>query len=104
MGWRSTIVVMHDLLHEIAAEPGFGKRLETLCLAHPNEKVYRDYNLTRGVTVIEKNHADANCVMLVHDYGGDYLCSTGTQTEEAALRALADKLGFRLVRKAKSHA
>jgi hypothetical protein len=100
MGWRSTLVVQHDHLHSLAQDQELGKKIEDACMCF-GMYMGTDYRRPSdfGFTVVEKNHADANSVLMVHDYCANIICGSPEPTHEAALRAMAEKMGYRLVKK-----
>jgi|19_taG_2_1085344.scaffolds.fasta_scaffold00092_31 hypothetical protein len=63
MGFNSTIVILNDRLHDIAATPDFGKQLETAILTHG----YPQRVCTRvvGTEVVTVDHADTTNVIAV---------------------------------------
>jgi hypothetical protein len=119
MGFNTTVVVMNDALSDIANDPDFGKNLADAvsrsCLGDQVDVPaysYRRNGYDKGwtgvycnaATVIETHHADQTTLVAV---GGNCGTNLGTfwpygegTLEERMLRELADKLGYRLVKKA----
>lgn len=116
MGWNTSMIVLNDALHMIEEDTQFGANVA---------KAVRQLNM-RGVSkyrpildvpaispsgnsihanaasVIEQHHADYTVLVA---FGGNTARSLGhvggyRSTDEDILRALADKMGYRIVKKA----
>lgn len=111
MGWNTTVVVMNDSLDAIRQDSNFGERLYNACLkaidggehdvcANPDGT--QSYHVN-AATVIETHHADGTALVAV---GGNMGINLGVfyaygeeEKEVRLLKALADKLGYRISKK-----
>lgn len=112
MGWNTTIVVHNDALGEIRDDPEFGKTLHDAVLHLQVEKgplAVRAGNHVNAAEAIESHHADiiqlvavgANMAWVMP---GSVLRMVHFDVEEMKqeiLEDLADKMGYRLVKKNK---
>ena len=118
MGWNTTVVVMNDALGDIEKDAEFGKKLVAaingLSLREERDKGI-NVSATNGnsiscnaATVIETHDNRSTAIVAV---GGNYAHVLGWagdvlhHTEEgklACLKALAEEMGFSLVKKAKA--
>lgn len=107
MGYNSSVIVMNDALHDIAADPDFGKNLSRAItsLVHGKPVDVRALNHVNAATAIESHHADNTSLV---SFGGNcgvaHLQMWGWKhndivEQEMLCRKWAEKLGFRLVRK-----
>lgn len=104
MGFNATVVVMMDSLDSIARDAAFGAKLASAVSRKSIYDAVQDVPAMghcNAATVIELHHADRLVPVLV---GGNYgkvvdLSIPYTAGEEELLRALAEKLGYRLSRK-----
>jgi hypothetical protein len=111
MGFNTTVVILNDALHDIEDDKDFGAKLVSaiLSLSVKNGPVdVRAGNHCNAALVVETHHADMLVPVVV---GGNW----GTEIKDAAmyyentdearswqlLQNLAEKLGYRLVKKAK---
>lgn len=104
MGFNTTVVVLNDALHEIKNDPDFGRKLydAVLCVQRGPQDVSAG-NHCNAVSVIESHHADGFHLIAV---GGNYGLDLGyvgswQADPDQMLRALADRRGYRLVKKPK---
>jgi len=115
MGWNTTVVVMNDSLDAIRRDSKFGEKLYDACLRIHNSEG-RGINVSatpdgtqayhvNAATVIESHHADGTALVAV---GGNYGVSLGEfyapgleDKDVRLLKQLADKLGYRIVKKSK---
>jgi hypothetical protein len=103
MGYNTSVLILNDGLNEIENDPEFGKKLVAGIL-----QVQRGKPVTipvggfaNPVVVVETHHADQNVVVA---FGGNYVKVLGNAgnyraTPEQMLRALAEDMGFRLIKK-----
>lgn len=117
MGFNTTVIVMNDALGDIEADREFGKKLVAaihgLSLREDRDKGInvsaRNGNSISGnaATVVETHHADSTAIVAV---GGNYAHVLGwagnvphhkDEGKLACLKALAEEMGFSLVKKAK---
>lgn len=109
MGYNTTVMICNDSLHAIESDPEFGKSLgnaiqEAGCYNKPVDVSAGIY--CNAARVIECHHADATALVAV---GGNHGTSLGefyyvghhhtTDGQVALLKALADKLGYRVSKK-----
>ena len=105
MGFNTTIIVLNDALYSISQDKEFGAKLaqaiNTFDLGGL-QSISSGSNCN-AATVIETHHADGIALIAVGGNCGRNLgCHGGYRaTDEDLLRSLADKLGFRLLRKPK---
>lgn len=106
MGMNATVVVLLDSLHRIKEDPEFGAKLVRAIQDQITSQ--KDEDLASGganvAVVVEQHHADHMSVVAVGANGGQVLSTHAgdyTSTPEGIVRALADNLGYRLVRKPK---
>lgn len=113
MGFNTTIIVRNDGIHDIAADPEFGKKVaEAIQGLNLRENRDRGIDIAAGssvnaATVIETHHASSVALVAV---GGNYAtvldhtADVHHHTEAgqvAILESLAGKLGFALIKKGK---
>lgn len=110
MGYNTTVVVMVDALDQIEADPKFGKNLVAAIMSTVNEKPgdrladVRAGNHINAATVIESHHADQLVPVLVGGNTGRVMSDAWigyASGDEAALRNIAERMGYRLVKKEK---
>jgi hypothetical protein len=107
MGWNTTVLILNDALHEISHDPDFGKKLESGILRVGGRGEATDVcagNHVNAVRVIESHHADDTVVVKVggnigYVMGATYGGRESPLNDEVLLRVMADKLGFKLVKK-----
>lgn len=114
MGYNATVVVMVDALQDIAKDSKFGERLSEAVSDVLNWRERKDVPAipdgARGVfcnaaTVIEAHHADQNVLVKI---GGNFgqVIDTGYVGYRAdnvqILKAMAEKLGYRISKKPKA--
>lgn len=108
MGYNTVIVVMNDCLHHIREDVEFGKKLydQVMLFNRPNER----HDISSGMcvnaaTVIGVQHADCTQVIAIGGNSGEIIANLwyeSPHTEEgkvALVKAVADQLGYRLVKK-----
>lgn len=96
MGLNTAVIIRNDFLHEIKDDPEFGQKVYTAVISRGREYHGQSFD------VLPSAHADylqivaigGNTIRLL-GFGGTY-----QSDDEAALRYVADAMGFRLVRKA----
>ena len=105
MGFNTTVMVYNDALGSIARDPEFGKTLADAILTLREAGGRVAVNKSDAARVIETHHADGTAVVAVGGNHGSvlgYVGGTDHHTDAgklAALRSLADALGFKLIRK-----
>lgn len=105
MGWNSTVVILHDCLHEIAKDPTFGQKLDHAIAQMQSPSYYALPGYGSGFQVIESHHADSTALVAVGGNSGtNLLTSYGRNhaTDEGQvqlLRELAAKHGYDLRKK-----
>ena len=109
MGFNTTVVILNDGLHDIAKDTEFSKKLAD-AVARLSVTEGKAVDVSAGCfanpcVVVETHHADGVCLIAV---GGNYGRNLGhvaswsqLSDDVALLRGLADKLGYRIVRKGK---
>lgn len=116
MGFLTTIVIDNDMVHTIKDDPKFGEKVYQAVLqvdmAKPGELVpiYSHGQLSGRVgEAVETHHADTVVPVLVGAQQIRALPEASTSwghdnraVEEAILRRLAEKLGYRVSKKPKS--
>ncbi len=104
MGFRTIVALSNDQAHEWQKDPLLGEKIwQASCeLFSPRETGLPKGWLGYG-SVIEQVHADTQTVIFADGYGGKpmahshwYSGQTEEQKELAMLKALADKLGYRV--------
>ena len=100
MGYRTVVVLSNDLSSEWANDPELGCKISVAAAATSTRTHFR-YG-----QVIECVHADQQTLAVLHDYGGTGVAHSSwyqNQTEEARnldlLKKMAEKMGYRLVRR-----
>lgn len=113
MGWNSTIVVLNDALHDIKNDPKFGENVYqavTLLSRCEEDRIPGDLDIRAGchcnaATAVEQHHADGTSLVAVgQNYGRSLgvFFPYGEEDEDVRLlKALAEKLGYRVSRKPK---
>ena len=105
MGWNTTVVVMNDALDAIAHDPEFGKKLARACTqaVHGRPVDVSASMHINAATVVETHHADGTTLVAVGgNYGrslGEFYAYGDEDEDIRLLKALADKLGYRVSRK-----
>jgi hypothetical protein len=105
MGFRTVVVLNNDLANEWENDPELGKKIFHAASAKQwggkNDQAYFQYGDT-----IEQVHADTQTVAFLDGYGGKavahyhwYCGQTEEQKNLQMLKALADKLGYRVSKK-----
>lgn len=109
MGWNTTVMICNDSLHAIESDAEFGKNLanaikKASCYNKPVDVSAGSY--CNAASVIESHHADGTALVAV---GGNHGTKLGEfyyvghhHTDDgqvALLKALADKLGYRVSKK-----
>ena len=104
MGFRTVVVLSNDRAHEWMNDPELGKNIMTA--ASLKSRCYPELDPLPYGEVVEQVHADTQTVAFFDGYGGEakaYGCWHRGQTKEekelALLKALADKLGYRVSKK-----
>lgn len=107
MGFNTTVVVLNDALNEIQKDPDFGRKLaEAIMMSGRMGRHFRDVSAgchCNAATVVETHHADQLVMVAVGGNCGQELgyCGSYAAEPEDMLRALADSMGFRIVKKPK---
>jgi hypothetical protein len=107
MGFNTTVVVMNDALEYIRNDPEFGSKLADAALRIWGSDQPEDVSagcFINAATVIESHHADGMIPVLVGGNHGTVVkgCCVGFRSEAYEmdlLKALANKLGYRLTKK-----
>jgi hypothetical protein len=102
MGFRTVVVLNNDLAHDWGNDPKLGRKIFH---AASSFLFSRDERFEYG-EIVEQIHADQQTVAFLDGYGGKAIAGTSwyhSQTPEKRnvemLKALADKLGYRIVKK-----
>ena len=103
MGYNSSVLILNDRLYEIEQDKEFGKNLARAISELSIKKMVR---FGPQVTAVETHHADGFSVVA---FGGNTAyhlgttwCPSATKStshEEEILRAIADQMGYRIVKK-----
>jgi hypothetical protein len=103
MGYNSTLVILNDALHEIEKDKDFGKKVHDAVITVNRGK---PVDISSGfhcnaATVIETHHADQISLIAVGGNCGQDFGYVGNYRSKPLdmLKALADKLGYRIVKK-----
>lgn len=107
MGFRTVIVLSNDQAHEWQNDPELGKKIfhaaSAKAFGSDPDRARRE--LPYG-HVVEQVHADTQTVAFLDGYSGEskawthwHQGQTPEQKELAMLKALADKLGYRVTKK-----
>jgi len=105
MGFNTTVVVMNDALSAIRSDEEFGASLAQACLmAHRGVRVdVPSKGHVNAAAVLESHHADRLVPVLVGGNTGYVIddCSLHYRdsSSESLLKVLAERLGYRLVKK-----
>lgn len=103
MGYNSTLIVLNDALHQIKDDKEFGEKVYNAVLTVNRGKPVDIYsgNHCNAATVIETHHADSLRLIAVGGNCGQDLGYAGSYSfkPEEMLKILADRLGYRIVRK-----
>jgi len=113
MGYNTSVIVLNDALGEIENDPQFGKKIgqaigKLTLRQSPRGVDIPSGNHCNAATVIETHHADdttllafgGNCVSILgSSYGYNH---QDTTLQLRLIEELADKLGYKLVKKSKS--
>lgn len=103
MGLNTSVIIRNDALNEIKDDKEFGQKLYEAvnkCSGEKNVDI-RAGSFVNAASVVETHHADFLTVVSFGGntaeklgYGGNY-----RNTKEEILKALAEQLGYRLVKK-----
>ena len=104
MGYNTSIIVLNDALNEIENDKDFGKKVAEASRRASSESRPQDIRSgchVNAASVIETHHADQLTVLA---FGGNTAQSLGfgggyRATPEEILKNIADRLGYRLVKK-----
>lgn len=96
MGFRTAVILNNDLAHEWTHDPELGDKILEAVRG-------RDF---RYGQILEQVHADQQSLAILDSYGGKVVAATNWHTGKddakrdlELLKALAEKLGYRVVRK-----
>ena len=99
MGHRTVVVLYNDHAHQWSKDPELGRKI--MLAMHDRDVI--EGHIGR---VIECTHADDQTLMLLDSYNGTPVAhgmwsrlEDGDKVKEKMLRDMADRLGFRVVRK-----
>jgi len=105
MGFRTVVVLNNDLTHEWEKDPELGRKISRAA----SLKGWTELEVLDGFNygkVVEQVHADCQTVAFLDGYSGRAMAHSHwfrDQTEEQKnlnmLKALADALGYRVVKK-----
>lgn len=98
MGFNTAMIVRNDFVHEIAKDIDFGTKVKTaISIAGHLDIRHQEF------AVLPSQHADTAQIVVV---GGNMIRSLGfgdcKDSDEALLKKLAARMGYKLVRKANS--
>lgn len=100
MGFNTACIILNDQLHSLAEREGVGRDIELSILTADRKRHGHSPHHTAGFEALPSQHADTVQIVAV---GGNRIFPLGyghwTHEPEELLRALADQMGFRLVRK-----
>jgi hypothetical protein len=114
MGYNTTVVIMNDALEDIRKDPNFGENLVQAVLESVRYRTTEldDRGFHHIVDIPAGNHANAGHVVESHHADGTHLVQVGGNLgqsilytwgwnikPEELLKRLADKHGYRLVKK-----
>jgi hypothetical protein len=103
MGLNTTVLILNDALHQIETDPQFGENLARAIMTGQSIDVSAGCHCN-AARVLETHHADMTSVVAVGgNIGRRVSVFNGNHFDspEDTLKALADSLGFRVVRKSK---
>jgi len=105
MGFRTVVVLNNDLAHDWEKDPELGRKISRAA----SLKGWTELEVLDGFNygkVVEQVHADCQTVAFLDGYGGKPMAYSHwfhNQTEEQKnlnmLKALAEQLGYRVVKK-----
>lgn len=105
MGFRTVLALSNDLAHEWDKDPLLGQKIWQASCRLPHLDTPRDYEFNYG-QIIEQVHADVQSLIVAEHYGATIMTRTSwyrNQTVEernlSLLNSMADKLGYRVVKK-----
>lgn len=110
MGFNSTLIIMNDCLNEIKNDKNFGEKVHNAIIRYDSMNK-KGIDISSGccvnaATVIDCHHADGTSLIAIGgNYGtiiSPYVYGYSHHTEKAKeniLRAFANDMGFRIVRK-----
>jgi hypothetical protein len=107
MGFRTVVVLNNDLAHEWSKDPELGQKIMTSASMLGYKDAYgRDRGDLQYGMIVEQVHADTQTVAFFDGYSGKAMAWSHwhpAQTNESRdleiLKALAEKLGYRVVKK-----
>lgn len=109
MGFRTTVVLFNDQASTWENDPGLGKKIAhamNFAMGTMNEDDKREASLGYG-KVVECAHADLNTLAMISGYDLQAVGHSSSHRNEAhdkimmdLLKSAADKLGFKLTKKA----
>lgn len=104
MGFRTIVALNNDMAHEWQNDPELGRMIaHDMNFVHDRDRFGDLHNYGR---VVECTHADTQTLLIAEHYdatpvahGHWYRGQTQEQRDLALLKALADKLGYRVSKK-----
>lgn len=111
MGLNSTLIILNDGLHQISEDKDFGQKVADAIqkVRHGKPEVISSGSHANVAYVVETHHADYTSIVAV---GGNHATQIGTthgtthhhkdETQIEILKQLAEKMGYRLVKKRKT--
>lgn len=110
MGFRTVPLLINDLAHEWGHDPELGQMI-LRAMNHTHDKDPEAARIGNYGYVLECCHADQQTLMAIDGYHGKGVAWSHWQrgdspeaVQERLLREMADKMGYRLVKKARTTA
>lgn len=110
MGFRTVLILDNDMLSDWSNDPLLGRKIAMASDFGDNHlsRFNPRANVGGYGQVIENCHADCQTLMVIDSFSGNRIAFSGFDREESTLernikllKAAADSLGYRLVKKAK---
>ena len=108
MGHRTVVTLNNDLAHEWEYDTELGKKIFHSAASIGWGDTESHFRLPYG-QIIEQVHADTQTLVVLDGYGGEAIAHTNWYRNQSAddrnlnlLREMADKMGYRLVKKSES--
>jgi len=103
MGFNTSVLILNDHLHNIELDPEFGKNLAHAISSCTGVEPISVPSGSSGnaAKVIGTHHADISSLVAIGGNMGIEILRTGFKDELGLLKDLADKLGYKVIKKNK---
>lgn len=112
MGFRTVVMLSNDMCHNWSKDPELGSKIHKAMSMWPSRNDRWDTRVGNYGAVVEVVHADTQTIAFLDHYqgfealgyGGRTFGPTTEEDKVEVLKRAAEKMGYRLVKKAKKNA